>query len=119
MARQYEIVYIFRSELDEAQVNERLERFHALLRSADTSEPVASVNHWGKRTLAYSIKRNEVGYYVVASFETEPSLLGEFERALKLDETLLRHLIVLNEGPVGVVPRASDDATSPGKDGGK
>ena len=47
------------------------------------------------------------------------SILGEFERALKLDETLLRHLIVLNEGPVGVVARASAEATSPGKDGGE
>ncbi len=119
MARKYEIVYIFSNELDEAQVNERLERFHALLKSADTSEPVTSVNHWGKRTLAYAIKRNEVGYYVVASLATEPSLLGEFERALKLDETLLRHLIVLNEGLVGAAPRASVDATSPRKDGGE
>ncbi len=98
MARQYEIVYIFDSTLEEAQVNEHLERHHALLKTADYPEPVTDVNHWGKRTLAYPIKKKETGYYVVTHFETDTAVLGEFERALKLDEAVLRHLIVLNEG---------------------
>jgi small subunit ribosomal protein S6 len=104
MTRQYELVYIFDSTLEEPQVNERLERFHSLIKTPETAEPVTSASHWGKRTLAYPIKGKETGYYVVEQFDTSPDVLSEFERALKLDEAVLRYLLVLNEGlpPVGV-----------------
>ncbi len=110
MTREYEIVYIFDSTLEEAQVNERLERFHGLLRGPESPEPVTNVHHWGKRTLAYAIAGREVGYYVVARFETQPDKLPELERAIKLDESVIRHLIVLDEGlaPVGATAELKD-----------
>ena len=108
MSRKYEIVYIFDSALEEEQINESLTRFHELLKSADTTEPATDVNHWGKRTLAYAVAGKEVGHYVVVQLETSPELLGEFERALKLDEGVLRHLLVLNEGEQPVVVMAGD-----------
>ncbi|NIU80322.1 MAG: 30S ribosomal protein S6, partial [Gammaproteobacteria bacterium] len=52
----------------------------------------------GKRQLAYPIQNHGNGYYVIVQFRTEPSRLGEFERAIKLDEQVLRHLVVLSEG---------------------
>ncbi len=112
MTRQYELVYIFDSALEEAQVNERLERFHSLIKSPEAPEPVTAVSHWGKRTLAYAVKRKEVGYYVVVQFETRPDLLGELERAIKLDDTVLRYLLVLNEGlpPVAAPAQGETDA---------
>lgn len=111
MPRTYEVVYIFDSALEEAQIDERLERFHALLKNAESPEPVTAVAHWGKRTLAYPIQSKETGHYVVVQFETEPNLLPEFERLLKLDETLLRHLIVVNDGlsPEPAAVQASQD----------
>jgi small subunit ribosomal protein S6 len=113
MTRKYEVVYIFDSALEEAQVNERLERFHALLKSPASSEPSLSSNHWGKRTLAYPVNGKEVGYYVVTQFQSEPSLLPEFERAIKLDDGVLRYLVVLNEGeaprPVRVATPDEDE----------
>ena len=78
MVRPYEVVYIFDSALEEPAVNERLARFHALIQQPGAEAP--QVNHWGKRTLAYPIRKHETGYYVVAKFETEGSLLPEFER---------------------------------------
>ena len=74
MTRPYEVVYIFDAVLEEAPINERLARFHALIQIAGAEEP--QVNHWGKRTLAYPIKKHETGYYVVAKFEcdTAPTL---------------------------------------------
>jgi small subunit ribosomal protein S6 len=113
VSRRYEVVYIFDSALEEAQVNERLDRFHALLKSPTTPEPVTSANHWGKRSLAYPVRGKEVGYYVVVQFQSEPPLLPEFERAVKLDDGVLRYLVVLNEGeaprPVRV-PSPDDDS---------
>jgi small subunit ribosomal protein S6 len=104
MTRQYEIVYIFDSALDEPEINRRLEKLHTVLRSAETPEPVTALAHWGKRTLAYPIKRREVGYYVVAQVEARTDALTELERLIKLEEGILRHLIVINEGlsPVAV-----------------
>jgi len=109
MTRQYEVVYIFDSALEEAAINEKLARFNALIQQSGTEAP--QVNHWGKRTLAYSIKRHETGYYVVTKFETNPTALPEFERAIKLDEGVLRHLVVMNEGaqPVPVTAGKGDE----------
>ena len=93
MTRQYEVVYIFDSALEEPAVNERLSRFHALL----GEDAGVSVNHWGKRTLSYAIKRKDTGYYAIAQFNATADKLPEFERALKLEESLLRFLVVIAE----------------------
>jgi len=109
MTHKYEIVYIFDSALDEAQVNAILDRHHELLKTSGNSDPIESVNHWGTRTLAYSIKNRETGYYVVTNMRTEPSALPEFERSIKLDESIIRYLLVLNEGEVPTAPVEDDE----------
>ena len=109
MTRQYEVVYIFDSVLEEAAINERLARFHALIQVPEAEAP--QVNHWGKRSLAYPIQKHETGYHVVAKFDAEPTALPEFERAIKLDEGVMRFLVVVNEGaqPVPVTAGKSDE----------
>jgi small subunit ribosomal protein S6 len=109
MTRQYEVVYIFDSVLEEAAINERLARFHALIQQTGIEAP--QVTHWGKRTLAYPIKKHETGYYVVAKFEADATALPEFERAIKLDEGVMRFLVVVNEGaqPVPVTAGKSEE----------
>jgi small subunit ribosomal protein S6 len=109
MTRQYEVVYIFDSALEETAINEKLSRFNTLIQQSGADAP--QVSHWGKRTLAYPVKRHETGYYVVAKFETDPKALPEFERAIKLDGGVLRHLVVMNEGaqPVPVTAGKSDE----------
>ena len=109
MTRQYEVVYIFDSALEEAAINERLARFNALIQKDGIEPP--QVNHWGKRTLAYPVKKHETGYYVVAKFDAEATALPEFERAIKLDDGVLRFLVVVSEGaqPVPVTAGKSDE----------
>ncbi len=109
MPRPYEAVYIFDSTLEEPAITERLTRFHNLLQQPGADPP--RVNHWGKRTLAYPIRKRDTGYYVVAQFDAEPTALPEFERAVKLDEGVLRFLVVANEGaqPVPVTPAKADE----------
>ncbi|HEX5387990.1 MAG TPA: 30S ribosomal protein S6 [Gemmatimonadales bacterium] len=96
MTRQYEVVYIFDSALEEAAINEKLARFHTLIQEPGAEPP--QLAYWGKRTLAYPIKKHETGYYAVAKFEANAAALPEFERAVKLDEGVLRFLVVVNEG---------------------
>ena len=90
-------------------LTERLARFHTLIQQDGLEPP--QVSQWGKRTLAYPIKKHDTGYYVVAKFEADATALPEFERAIKLDEGVLRFLVVVNEGaqPVPVTAGKSDE----------
>lgn len=97
MTRQYEAVYIFDSTLEDTAITEKLTRFHDLLSA--TGE--VAVNHWGRRQLAYPIGQRENGYYAIARFEAEPASLPEYERALKLDDGVVRYLVTLHEHEVG------------------
>lgn len=97
MIRPYEVVFIFDSALEDEAIAQKLATFNNLLQ-ADGAEP-PQLNHWGRRTLAYAIRKKTTGYYVVANYNTDPTLLPEFERALKLDEAVLRFLVVLNDTP--------------------
>jgi small subunit ribosomal protein S6 len=105
MSRQYEAVYVFDSQLEDAAINDRLGRFHGLLSNAEGLE----VNHWGRRQLAFPIKRRESGYYVVARFGVESDVLPEYERAIKLDDGILRHLLTLYEHEVGAPPMSEEE----------
>ena len=98
MTRKYEIVYIFDSALEESVINQVLETLHELLKTPSAPEPVTATSHWGKRTLAYEVEGKAIGYYVVVRFDTEPAVLTEFERRIKLEERILRYLIVVDEG---------------------
>jgi small subunit ribosomal protein S6 len=102
--RTYEAVYIFDSTLEDAAINEKLSRFHGLLSAKE--EP--QVTHWGRRQLAYSIGPRENGYYAIARFDAEPTVLPEYERALKLDDGVVRYLITLHENEMGA-PQMSEE----------
>lgn len=111
--RDYEIVYIFRSSFTPDEIDAKLERYHALITGVDGGQ-VTAVEQWGKRQLAYPIDKEPNGYYVVAQFASEPGALPELERTLKLDDDLLRYLIVLSEGELPIPPsvREERDATA-------
>lgn len=94
--RIYEVVYIFDPALEEAAVDEKLERFHEVV--TDPGGEVVAVDHWGNRQLAYPIEGQNTGYYVVSHVNAQPDSLPEFERVLKLDDEVLRYLVVVNEG---------------------
>ena len=97
MSRQYEAVYIFDASLEDPAINERLERFHSLLGNpADLK-----VDHWGRRQLAYPIGRKETGYYVVSRYSAEAPVLPEYERALRLDDGIIRYLLTLHDRELG------------------
>ncbi len=103
--RDYEVVYIFKPDLLADDVTGRLERYHQLL----TGSEITAVEHWGKRQLAYPIQNQLNGYYVVAQFRCDPAHLPEYERLLKLEEELLRYLVVLSEGELPIPPSARAD----------
>jgi small subunit ribosomal protein S6 len=105
MTRQYEAVYIFDATLEDPAITEKLDRFHQLLGSPSDLE----ATHWGRRQLAYPIGRHESGYYVITRFSAETSTLPEYERALKLDEGVVRYLLTLHEHELGAPPMTEEE----------
>jgi len=105
MPRPYEAVYVFDSTLEDTAVTEKLDRFHTLLGASGEMK----VDHWGRRQLAYPIGPKENGYYVVARFEAETAGIPEYERAIRLDDGVIRHLITLYENEVGAPPMSEEE----------
>jgi small subunit ribosomal protein S6 len=105
VSRQYEAVYIFDSSLEDDAIQEKLARHHALLQAADDIK----IDIWGRRQLAYKIGRRDTGYYILARFGADPRTLPEFERALKLDDGVIRYLITLYEHELGAPPVSEEE----------
>jgi small subunit ribosomal protein S6 len=90
--RDYEILYIVRADLDDDKVQDVVKRVNTLIeRSGGTAEQTSL---WGKRKLAYEVKHQKEGSYVLQDFKIGPDRVPELEAALKITEEVLRHLIV-------------------------
>ena len=90
--RDYEVLYIVRPDLDDDKVQDAVKRVNTLIeRSGGTAD---HTNLWGKRKLAYEVKHQKEGIYVLQDFQIGPDRVPELEAALKITEEVLRHLIV-------------------------
>ena len=93
--RQYELTFIVHPDLDDTAFKELIERVQGWITEAGGK--VEKVDLWGKRKLAYLIRKQEEGQYVLMQTEMEPSFCAELERNLRLQEPVMRFLIVLKE----------------------
>ena len=105
MPRPYEAVYVFDSTLEDSAITDKLDRFHTLLGKPSDMQ----LNHWGRRQLAYPIGPRENGYYVVARFDADTAGIPEYERALKLDDSVIRYLLTIFEHEVGAPPMTEEE----------
>ncbi len=91
-ARNYELVLIAVSQLDDQGVATLTERVSGWITTWGGT--VASTNVWGRRQLAYAIGKHKEGVYVQFNFQMAPSASRDLERSLRLDEQVIRHLVV-------------------------
>ena len=90
--RDYEVLYIVRADIDDEKVQDAVKRVNNLIqRAGGTAE---RTNLWGKRKLAYEVKHQKEGSYVLQDFQLDPDRVPELESGLKITEEVLRHLIV-------------------------
>ena len=90
--RDYEVLYIVRADIDDEKVQDAVKRVNTLIeRSGGTAD---RTNLWGKRKLAYEVKHQKEGSYVLQDFQLDPNRVPELESSLKITEEVLRHLIV-------------------------
>ncbi len=115
----YETVFIARQDLTDKQVQELTDQFSKII--TDQSGKIHKVEQWGLRNLAYRIKKNRKGHYVLIETDTPAPAVIEMERQMRLHEDVLRYLTIrekeLSKGPSIVVDkggsRDDDDAGKP------
>jgi small subunit ribosomal protein S6 len=88
----YEVTYILRPSLEEAEVEERANAIGEIVKGQGGQ--VSAIERLGKKRLAYEIKDVREGNYVVMQFKSEPAVSKELERQLKLHDDVLRALVV-------------------------
>ena len=89
----YEIMYILTATLDETARKAEIEKLHGIL--AAQKATVNDVKEWGVKDFASPIKNYTKGYYVVIKVTAEPAALKEFDRLVKLDSNVIRHLVTV------------------------
>ena len=87
----YESVVIINPNVEENKLKELIERFQTLI---NTDGKVEQVNELGKKKLAYEIKKNKEGYYVVYDFEANPNLIAELERNYRITDEVIKFIVV-------------------------
>ena len=93
--RAYELIVIIHPGLDEAAVNEALEKIKGWITAAGGL--VDSVDTWGKRRLAYAIQKQTEGLYYLLNVQMNPSANASLERNLRILEPVMRYSIIVKE----------------------
>ena len=88
--RLYESVFIARQDVSSTQVEAMADEFAGIITS--TGGSIKKREYWGLRTLAYRIKKNRKGHYVMFNMETDSDTLKEYERIMGLNEDVLRFM---------------------------
>jgi small subunit ribosomal protein S6 len=107
--RDYELMVVLDPNLDEAAIEAMSSRIQAL--ATQRGGTVDNVDMWGRKRLAYPIGRFRDGFYILYRLQLPPTAATEIERALKLTESVIRHLLVRSEG-LSTTPTAAASASS-------
>jgi small subunit ribosomal protein S6 len=89
--RKYEVAFIVHPDLDETAFKEVQERVKSWI--TDAGGKVTKVDLWGKKKMAYEIRKQTEGQYVLFETEMLPSFCSELERNLQLHESILRYMV--------------------------
>jgi small subunit ribosomal protein S6 len=90
--RRYEQICILRPSLSEEEITRIIDNTTQLIQEDDGS--VIFLNKWGMRKLAYPIKKESQGYYVLCDFAVTPAVVAEIERKFRIDDAVLKYLTV-------------------------
>jgi len=101
----YETLFILHPEIPEAQVRETLDRVRRLIEGMEGQ--VTEIQDWGIRDLAYPIRKQPRGTYVLTQYSARAEVVKELERTLKLADEVLRFISVRMPQPRKVSRRAT------------
>ena len=90
----YESVIIINPNLEAESIKALIEKFSNLI---NNSGKVDSVEEIGKKKLAYEIKKNKEGYYIVFKFEANPEVIAELERIYRITDEVIKFIVIKEE----------------------
>jgi small subunit ribosomal protein S6 len=93
--RKYETIFILQPSLDEEAVKANIEKFKGVIENG--GGVIENVDFWGKRKLAYEIKKVNEGFYTMINFTADAELPKELDRIFRINDTVVRHIIINNE----------------------
>ncbi len=93
--KKYEIMYILKADLEEAARKEEISKLQGILEGLNSK--VTDTKEWGVRDFAYPIKKQTKGYYVIIKVNADAAALAEFDRLAKLDNSVIRHLVTVDQ----------------------
>lgn len=107
----YETVFIARQDLSTAQVEELTKQFSEIITKAGGK--ITKTESWGLRNLAYRIKKNRKGHYVLVESETSGESVIEMERNMRINEDVLRYMTIrldeLSKAPSPIIDKSRRD----------
>ena len=107
----YENVFVARQDMSPAQVETLADSYASLIEEAGGK--VLKREHWGLKTLAYRIKKNRKGHYVMFDVEADAANVNELERQMRLSEDVIRFLTIrideVTEAPSPMMARRDRD----------
>ena len=101
---QYELIYVVAPDVGEEEVSAVHEEVSALVSRFDGR--IVKTDNWGRRRLAYEIKRHTEGTYVLELIEGSGEMLRELDRRLRVLDQIMRHLVVRIDRELNVADRA-------------
>jgi len=117
----YENVFIARQDISAAQADTLAETFSNVI--TENGGKVTKKENWGLRNIAYRIKKNRKGHYVLLNIDAPPAAVQEMERQMRISEDILRYLTTrveeLEEGPSAIMRRSRDDDERGPREGGR
>lgn len=115
--RYYETLYIIDPNLGDDDLREVVTKFNGIIEK--NNGVVTKVDEWGKKALAYEIKRHDKGYYVLLQYCGEPGITDQLKRDLKLDDRVLKYqTIKLSDhvDPEQIKAKAEEDQVETGEE---
>ena len=88
----YESAVLINAGLEDSQIELILNRIKDTI-SGNGGE-IREIENWGRKRLAYVVKKNKLGYYAIFRFDSPPELISKLERFYQLDENILRYLTI-------------------------
>ena len=87
----YETLFIVNPSVEDAGIKELIQKFSDLINS---DGKVESVEEIGKKKLAYPVKKNPEGFYVLINFEANGSLIAELERVFRITDEVIKFIVI-------------------------
>lgn len=91
----YEIMFIVRTDIDEKTAKDTVKTFEKVL--TDMKSKIVNTKDMGQKKLAYPINKQVRGNYYVFNVEASVAAINEFDRKAKIDENILRHIVIRDE----------------------